>query len=126
MSALAGTLIEAEQRGAALFWRRRWISSRLTRISSRARAEILELFCGNTDYLVGKTAAEKVAVLESMSYIDFLAQIVGASDETRKFFRMWRASYMGDGTDLGSAIGASASSSAIAVRSPSAFFSKPT
>ncbi|MEX0824158.1 MAG: hypothetical protein WD001_00920, partial [Woeseia sp.] len=67
---------------------------------------IVELFCGNTDYMAGKTAAEKVAVLESMSYIDFLAQIVGASEETRNFFRMWRASYMGEGTDLGSAIGA--------------------
>jgi spermidine dehydrogenase len=77
-----------------------------TPLSSRARAEILELFCGNTDYLPGKTAAEKVAVLESMSYIDFLARIVGASEETRNFFRMWRASYMGDGTDLGSASGA--------------------
>jgi spermidine dehydrogenase len=77
-----------------------------TPLSSRARAEIVELFCGNTDYLAGKTAAEKVAVLESMSYIDFLAQIAGASEETRNFFRMWRASYMGDGTDLGSALGA--------------------
>jgi spermidine dehydrogenase len=71
-----------------------------TPLSDRARAEVLELFCGDKDYLAGKSTAEKIAELQSISYIDFLSGIVDASQETIDFFRMWRASYMGNGTDL--------------------------
>ena len=77
-----------------------------TPLSQRARAEVLELFCSDEDYLAGKSTAEKHAELQSMSYIDFLSRIVDASRETIDFFRMWRASYMGNGTDLTPAISA--------------------
>ncbi|MBM4219432.1 MAG: NAD(P)/FAD-dependent oxidoreductase [Gammaproteobacteria bacterium] len=77
-----------------------------TPLSERARAEILELFCGDKDYLAGKSTAEKIVELESISYIEFLSGAVDASRETIDFFRMWRASYMGNGTDLAPAIDA--------------------
>ena len=73
-------------------------------LSVRARGEILQLFCGGRDYLTGKSRDEKLAILRSTSYVAFLADIVGASPEVIRFFWMWRASYMGNGTDLTPAI----------------------
>jgi spermidine dehydrogenase len=75
-----------------------------TPLSSRARGEILQLFCGGRDYLPNKSREEKLSVLRSMNYIGFLTEVVGASTEVMDFFRMWRASYMGNGTDLTPAI----------------------
>jgi len=71
-----------------------------TPLSDRARREIFKLFCGDTDYLAGNSIEQKIIKLRSISYIDFLTDIVGASRETVDFFLMWRASYMGNGTDL--------------------------
>ncbi len=71
-----------------------------TRLSGGAREEILQLFCGGRDYLEGKSTEEKVAVLRSISYMDFLTDIVGAGPEVIDLFRMWRASYAGSGVDL--------------------------
>ena len=79
-----------------------------TPLSPRARDEILELFCGNRDYLEGRSPAEKVSRLRSISYMDFLRDDVGATEETQAFFRMWRASYMGNGVDLSPAYAAMA------------------
>ncbi len=73
-------------------------------LSERARAEVLQLFCGGRDYLAGKSTEEKLATLRSTSYLAFLTDIVGASPEVIRFFWMWRASYMGNGTDLTPAI----------------------
>ncbi len=75
-----------------------------TRLSSAGREEILELFCGGRDYLEGKSIEEKVAILRSISYMDFLTDVVGASAETIDLLRMWRASYMGSGVDLAPAV----------------------
>ncbi len=77
-----------------------------TRLSSGAREEILQLFCGGRDYLEGKSKEEKIAVLRSISYMDFLTEIVGAGPEVINLLRMWRASYMGNGIDLSPAFGA--------------------
>ncbi len=77
-----------------------------TPLPRKAREEVLELFCGDKDYLAGKSVEQKVAKLSSMTYIDFLTRIVNASEETKNFLRMWRASYMGDGADLDAAISA--------------------
>ncbi len=71
-----------------------------TRLSSKAREEILQLFCGGRDYLTGKSKEEKIAVLRSISYMDFLTDIVGAGPEVINLLWMWRASYMGSGADL--------------------------
>jgi spermidine dehydrogenase len=69
-------------------------------LSDKAREEIVELFAGDTDYLAGKTQDQKIKTLKSMSYVDFLTDVVDATPETVEFFRMWRASYMGNGVDL--------------------------
>ena len=71
-----------------------------TPLSETAREEIIELFTGTTDYLPGRSQDEKIAILGSMDYVTFLTDVVGASRETVEFFRMWRASYMGNGVDL--------------------------
>ena len=71
-----------------------------TPLSTGAREEILELFCGGREYLPGKSKEEKLATLRAINYMDFLTDIVGVSQEVLDFFWMWRGSYMGNGTDL--------------------------
>jgi len=75
-------------------------------LSPSAREEIFELFCGNTDYLRGKSRQEKLALLETISYREYLQRHVGAGTEVVDFFRMWHGGYMGIGTDLWPAISA--------------------
>jgi len=75
-----------------------------TQLSGKAREEILQLFCGGHDYLEGKSKEEKIAVLRSINYMEFLTEIVGASPEVVGLLRMWRASYMGSGVDLSPAL----------------------
>ncbi len=77
-----------------------------TPLSAAAREEILQLFCGDRDYMMAYSSEEKLAVLQSISYLEFLTGIVGVSQEVIDFFWMWRASYMGNGTDLTPAIAA--------------------
>ena len=77
-----------------------------TTLSEKAREEILALFCGGRDYLAGKSREEKVALLNAMSYLDFLTEVVDADPEVIKFLSMWRASYMGNGIDLSPAFDA--------------------
>jgi spermidine dehydrogenase len=74
-----------------------------TPLSSKARKEILQLFCGGPDYLTGKSTEEKTALLRSISYLDFLTDFVKADPEVISFLSMWRASYWGSGIDLMSA-----------------------
>jgi len=71
-----------------------------TPLSDHSREEILELFCGDKDYLADHSLDEKQIKLRAITYTTFLADIVNASQETIDFFLMWRASYMGNGTDL--------------------------
>ena len=71
-----------------------------TQLSDKAREEILQLFCGGRDYLAGKSTEEKIAVLKSISYLDFLTDFVNADREVISLLSMWRASYMGNGIDL--------------------------
>ncbi len=77
-----------------------------TPLSKSARDEIRALFCGDREYLSGYSKEEKLAVLQSISYLEFLTGVVNASQEVIDFFWMWRASYMGNGTDLTPAIAA--------------------
>ncbi len=77
-----------------------------TPLSTGAREEILELFCGGREYLPGKSKEEKLAKLRAINYMDFLTDIVGVSQEVLDFFWMWRGSYMGNGTDLTPSIAA--------------------
>ncbi|MCZ6644307.1 MAG: FAD-dependent oxidoreductase [Gammaproteobacteria bacterium] len=71
-----------------------------TPLSSQAREQILHLFCGDRDYLAGKSTEEKAAVLKSISYLDFLTDYVDADPEVINLLSMWRASYWGNGIDL--------------------------
>jgi spermidine dehydrogenase len=77
-----------------------------TPLPDHSRKEILELFSGDHDNMPGMSADEKQDELRSISYIDFLSDVVGASQETKDFFCMWRASYMGNGVDLTPALDA--------------------
>ena len=71
-----------------------------TPLSGKVRDELVELFSGDTDYLPGMSLDEKIVKLRSLSYRDFLKEVVGATNETLEFFHMWRASYMGNAVDL--------------------------
>ena len=71
-----------------------------TPLSAVARQEIFELFCGNKDYMEGKSHDEKLSILASISYLDFLQTYVGVSAEVIDFFWMWHGGYMGSGTDI--------------------------
>ncbi|MDH4073792.1 MAG: NAD(P)-binding protein, partial [Gammaproteobacteria bacterium] len=75
-------------------------------LSDTAREEITTLFCGDADYLPGLSVDEKAKRLLAMNYVDFLTNVVGAGRETVAFFRLWRASYMGNGVDLTPALAA--------------------
>lgn len=56
-----------------------------TPMSARLRADVDKLMNGKTDYLAGKSAEEKVAALRSMSYRDYLLNVVGVSTEALPF-----------------------------------------
>lgn len=73
-------------------------------LTAPAREQIVELFAGDTDYLAGLSVDEKIARLKAIDYVRFLTDIVEATPETVHFFRMWKASYMGNGVDLTPAI----------------------
>ena len=77
-----------------------------TPLSTSACKEILELYCGDREYLAEYSIKEKLAMLQSISYQEFLTGIVDASREVIDFFWMWRGSYMGNGNDLTPAIAA--------------------
>ena len=77
-----------------------------TPLSSRARQKILSLFCDKIDYLDGRSRAEKLSIVRSMPYTEYLREYVGASREVIDFFWMWHGGYMGSGTDLSPAFAA--------------------
>lgn len=77
-----------------------------TPLSAAVRQDIFELFCDRKDYLEGKSHDEKVSILRSTSYRDFLKDYVHASPEVIDFFWMWHGGYQGSGTDLAPAIAA--------------------
>ncbi len=75
-------------------------------LSPAAIEELVDLYCSGRDYLPGKSRKEKQHILMSMSYLDFLRDVVGAGTEVIEFFRMMQASYMGNGNDLTPALAA--------------------
>ena len=56
-------------------------------ISDKSKAELLGLYEQKTDPLSGKPAAEKIAVLKSTSYRDYLIKICGVSEEVANCFQ---------------------------------------
>ena len=77
-----------------------------TPLSTNARQEVFALFCEKQDYLEGNSHEEKVSILRSVSYSEFLRSYADASPEVVDFFWMWHGGYMGSGTDLSPAIAA--------------------
>src|SRR6202167_2993235 len=61
-------------------------------MSDEARGRLIEFFARPKDYLAGKSKAEKIAYLKTISYRDFLRKDAGLGDEAVKFF---------DGSTLG-------------------------
>ena len=56
-----------------------------TPLSAKQRDELDRLMNGETDYLAGKSAEEKIALLQSMSYRDYLLNVIGLSEDTLVF-----------------------------------------
>jgi spermidine dehydrogenase len=56
-----------------------------TPLSTQLREELDRLMNGRMDYLAGKSDAEKIALLQSMSYRDYLLNVVGLSEECLVF-----------------------------------------
>ena len=75
-----------------------------TPLSDEAREQVLQLFTGSVDYLPTLSTDEKVKVLQSLNYMEFLADVVHANDEVINLFWMWRGSYQGSGNDMAPAL----------------------
>jgi len=58
-----------------------------TPLSAPLRADLDKLMNGRTDYLAGKSADEKIALLQSMSYRDYLLKVAGLSEECLSFVK---------------------------------------
>ncbi|MEJ8569111.1 FAD-dependent oxidoreductase [Elongatibacter sediminis] len=63
------------------------------------RAALLNLFTGNEDFLHGRSPAEKVAYLRTLSYDDCLRRHLGATDYIIRLINPLTCSYWGIGTD---------------------------
>lgn len=70
-----------------------------TPLSERARADLIRIFQNDADPFPGKTDDEKVALLQGMSYRDYLLNVLGISEEALVFIKgAWCL-----GLDMGSA-----------------------
>ena len=58
-------------------------------LSASAKAEIQRLFADEEDYLAGMTTAERLAVLESYSWRDYLEKFAGLGNEVLAFVQKW-------------------------------------
>lgn len=58
-----------------------------TPLSAQVRAELDKLMNGRADYLSEKTDEEKIAMLQSMSYRDYLLNVVGVSEDCLVFVK---------------------------------------
>lgn len=67
--------------------------------SDADKADMLKLLNGKEDYLAGKTPAEKVVYLRTLSYDDYLRQQVGVSEYIIKIINPLSKGYWGVGTD---------------------------
>jgi spermidine dehydrogenase len=56
-------------------------------LGAKARGQLFEMFWSDRDVLSGKTAQQRLAVLEHLSYRDFIKQYWDADDEVVKFLQ---------------------------------------
>ena len=73
-------------------------------LSARARADILRVEAGKTDFMPGLTSAQKKDRLSRMSYADFLVNVVKADPDTVKFYQQMTHGWWGVGIDAVSAL----------------------
>jgi spermidine dehydrogenase len=80
----------------------------LAPLSARARSDLIALVTSPRDYLPGKSAHEKRALLASMTYRQFLLDIVGVDPQIALLYQDSTAAYFGVGIDGTSALDACA------------------
>jgi spermidine dehydrogenase len=68
-------------------------------ISESSKTQLLALYLGERDPLVGKSAEEKTAVLRRTSYRDYLIKICGCSEEVANCFQGRTLGFFGLGCD---------------------------
>lgn len=77
-----------------------------TPLNARAKRDLAALIDAPSDYLSGKSRAEKREILAAATYADFLTKTAGADPQLLGFFRKSGAEYFGAGIDAISAIDA--------------------
>ncbi len=68
-------------------------------MSDLAKAELTRLFADEDDYLAGMTHAERIAVLESHSWRDYLQKYAGMGDEAVTYVQKWPEGVWAIGSD---------------------------
>jgi spermidine dehydrogenase len=68
-------------------------------ISPASKAQLLALYDGRRDPLVGKTAGEKLEILKRTSYRDYLIRLCGCSEEAANCFQGRTLGFFGLGCD---------------------------
>jgi spermidine dehydrogenase len=69
-------------------------------VSMESKRSIQKLLTSEEDYLAGRTPEEKLRLMQSISYVDFLRDHVGATEETILLLRDITKSYWGFGWDV--------------------------
>jgi spermidine dehydrogenase len=68
-------------------------------LSSQAKEELARLTADEDDYLAGMTPAERRAILQSLSWRDYLEKYAGAGDEVLTFVQKWSEGVWAIGAD---------------------------